>query len=102
VDQALVVNARHEYTVQRGDQPALLGLQRHSVVDGKSAGYRTPRFLTFKQALELGGNVRKGERGTKIYFVKQLQVREFYSQPRRYHLDCAEKAKASEPDKGSA
>src|SRR5947207_9640090 len=42
----------------------------------QSAGYRTPRFLTFKQALELGGNVRKGEHGTKIYFVKQLQVRE--------------------------
>src|SRR5438477_8989112 len=37
---------------------------------------RTPRFLTFKQALELGGNVRKGERGTKVYFVKQLQVQD--------------------------
>ena len=42
----------------------------------QAAGYRTPRFLTFKQALELGGNVRKGEHGTKVYFVKQLQVRE--------------------------
>jgi antirestriction protein ArdC len=42
----------------------------------QAAGYRTPRFLTFKQALELGGNVRKGEHGTKMYFVKQLQVRE--------------------------
>jgi antirestriction protein ArdC len=40
----------------------------------QAAGYRTPRFLTFKQALELGGNVRKGARGTKVYFVKQLQV----------------------------
>src|SRR3974377_2151181 len=40
----------------------------------RAAGYRTPRFLTFKQALELGGNVRRGERGTKVYFVKQLQV----------------------------
>jgi antirestriction protein ArdC len=38
--------------------------------------YRTPRFLTFKQALELGGHVRKGARGTKVYFVKQLQVRD--------------------------
>src|SRR4051812_47806867 len=38
----------------------------------QAAGYRTPRFLTFKQALELGGNVR----GTKGYFVKQLQVRD--------------------------
>jgi antirestriction protein ArdC len=40
----------------------------------QAAGYRTPRFLTFKQALELGGYVRKGARGTKVYFVKQLQV----------------------------
>src|SRR5256884_6663120 len=40
----------------------------------QTAGYRTPRFLTFKQALELGGNVRKGEHGTKVHFVKQLQV----------------------------
>jgi antirestriction protein ArdC len=42
----------------------------------QAAGYRTPRFLTFKQALELGGNVRKGARGTKVYFVKQLHVRD--------------------------
>src|ERR1700675_91316 len=40
-----------------------------------NAGYRTPRYLTFKQALELGGSVRKGEHGTRVYFVKQLQVR---------------------------
>src|SRR6202790_5402122 len=42
----------------------------------QAAGYRTPRFLAFKQALELGGNVRKGEHGTKVYFVKQLQVQD--------------------------
>ena len=42
----------------------------------QAAGYSTPRFLTFKQALELGGHVRKGEHGTKVYFVKQLQVRD--------------------------
>jgi antirestriction protein ArdC len=40
----------------------------------QAIGYRTPRYLTFKQALEVGGSVRKGERGTKVYFVKQLQV----------------------------
>jgi antirestriction protein ArdC len=40
----------------------------------QNAGYRAPRYLTFRQALELGGNVRKGERGTKVVFVKQLQV----------------------------
>jgi antirestriction protein ArdC len=40
----------------------------------QAAGYRTPRYLTFKQALELGGNVRRGERGVTVFFVKQLQV----------------------------
>lgn len=42
----------------------------------RAADYRTPRFLTYKLALELGGNVRKGEHGTKVYFVKQLQMRD--------------------------
>lgn len=42
----------------------------------QAAGYRTRRFLTFKQALELGGHVRKGERGTKVFFVKQLEVQD--------------------------
>jgi len=42
----------------------------------QAAGYRTPRYLTYKQALELGGHVRKGERGTRVYFVKQLKVEE--------------------------
>lgn len=40
----------------------------------RGRGWATPRFVTFKQALEAGGNVRKGEHGTKVYFVKQLLV----------------------------
>src|SRR5438105_3631646 len=39
-------------------------------------GWATPRFLTFKQAADAGGHVRKGERGTKVYFVKQLQIKD--------------------------
>jgi antirestriction protein ArdC len=42
----------------------------------RDRGWPTPRFLTFKQAIEAGGNVSKGEHGTKICFVKQLRVRE--------------------------
>jgi antirestriction protein ArdC len=41
-----------------------------------NAGYRMPRFLTFKQALELGGNVRKGQHGYTVFFVKRLQVQD--------------------------
>lgn len=40
------------------------------------AGYARPRFLTFKQALDAGGNVRKGEHGHKVYFYKQLTVQD--------------------------
>ena len=42
----------------------------------RNRGWQTPRFLTFKQAIEAGGNVRKGEQGTKVYFVKQLQIKD--------------------------
>jgi antirestriction protein ArdC len=42
----------------------------------RDRGWATPRFLTFKQAQQAGGYVRKGEHGTKVYFVKQLQVKD--------------------------
>src|SRR3984893_4074955 len=42
----------------------------------RNRGWATTRFLTDKQTPEFGGHVRKGERGTKVYFVKQLQVRD--------------------------
>lgn len=38
--------------------------------------WATMRFLTYKQATEHGGHVRKGETGTKVYFVKQLLVKD--------------------------
>ena len=42
----------------------------------RGRGWSSPRFLTFKQAIEAGGNVRKGEHGTKVIFVKQLQIKD--------------------------
>ena len=42
----------------------------------RSRSWSTPRFLTFKQAIEAGGNVREGEHGTKVYLVKQLQIKD--------------------------
>ena len=74
--QTLVLNSRRKYTLQCRDQSPLLGMQCHSVVDGAGCGIWLAGFLTFKQALELGGHVRKGERGTRVYFVKQLQIQE--------------------------
>lgn len=40
----------------------------------RDAGYAKPRYLTFKQALDCGGNVRKGEHGMKVYYFKPLLV----------------------------
>lgn len=34
-----------------------------------------PRYLTFKQAKEAGGTVRKGEHGIPVYFVKHLYAK---------------------------
>jgi len=42
----------------------------------RDRGWPTPRFLTFKQAIEAGGNVRRGEHGARVIFVKQLQIRD--------------------------
>jgi antirestriction protein ArdC len=36
-------------------------------------GYSSPRWLTFKQALEAGGNVRKGEKGTTVIYVSHFE-----------------------------
>lgn len=40
-----------------------------------SNGYGSPYWLTYKQAIERGGHVRKGEHGTKVIFWK-IGVRE--------------------------
>ena len=36
-------------------------------------GYTSPLWLTFKQALDQGGNVRKGEKGTTVVFVSTIE-----------------------------
>jgi antirestriction protein ArdC len=40
----------------------------------QKAGYRTPCYLTFRQAAELGGHVRKGEYGTKSTFREAAAI----------------------------
>lgn len=37
-------------------------------------GYSDPRWLTYKKATELGGSVRKGEKGAPVVFWKQLVI----------------------------
>jgi len=49
--------------------------------------YSSPFWLTYKQAQELGGTVRKGERSERIVFYKQLQSREEIEQPNEENTD---------------
>jgi antirestriction protein ArdC len=51
-------------------------------------GWADPRFLTFNQAKEAGGTVRKGEHGTSVIYVgaakeKQPETREEGDEPAR-------------------
>ena len=39
---------------------------------GAGIGYGSQQWLTFKQALELGGNVRKGEHGTTVVYADRF------------------------------
>lgn len=41
---------------------------------GFECGYRMPTWLTYRQAQLLGGQVRRGERGTPIVYAKPIQV----------------------------
>jgi antirestriction protein ArdC len=52
-------------------------------------GYARPRYLTFNQAKAAGGNVRKGEHGTKVYFFKQLTVADKASGEDKQSRCCA-------------
>jgi antirestriction protein ArdC len=38
----------------------------------QESGFSDPRWLTFKQALEAGGNVRKGEKGECVIYVSKV------------------------------
>jgi antirestriction protein ArdC len=38
----------------------------------QESGYAAPLWLTFKQALELGANVRKGEKGETVIYVAKI------------------------------
>ena len=52
----------------RGINRLILGLESYK------QGYSDSRWLTYKQAGDLGGNVRKGEKSTRVMFFKPLEV----------------------------
>ena len=47
---------------------------------GLSHGYTSPHWLTYKQAADMGGQVKKGERGTRCVFYKPWENTETNSE----------------------
>lgn len=45
-------------------------------IDAVDKGFSSNRWLTFKQALEVGGNVRKGEKSTLVTLFKPFEKKE--------------------------
>ncbi|KMS51729.1 ArdC family protein [Sphingobium cupriresistens] len=43
-------------------------------VAAMTKGYASPHWLTFKQALALGGCVRKGEKGSTVVYANKIEV----------------------------
>lgn len=57
---------RHNGIPYRGINVVMLWLA------AAGAGYRSPHWLTFRQARELGGNVRKGEHGELVVYAERI------------------------------
>jgi antirestriction protein ArdC len=70
-----VIPWRRPWSVMQAHNPA-----SHTVYKGinsillSMAPYSDPRWLTFKQATERNGSVRKGEKGTPVVFWKRFQI----------------------------
>ena len=43
-------------------------------MEAQAQGYVLNRWLTYRQAAELGGQVRQGERGTHVVFWKLIEI----------------------------
>lgn len=46
------------------------------MLTAEERGYASPYWLTFRQTAELGGTIRKGEKGTLVVFWKMLKVKD--------------------------
>jgi N-terminal domain of anti-restriction factor ArdC len=105
-----VVEPRHRAVAE-----ALLGVQNivlrkpyreiNALLLG-STDYQSPFWITFKQTLDLGGHVRKGERSAPVIYYKILEKRDeagTVRQQRKTHPHCFRpvgECFQSRPDRG--
>ena len=55
-------------------------------ISAAEQGFSSQYWLTFKQAKEMGGNVRKGEKGTRIFFYKMVQKKDALNEEECYPM----------------
>ncbi len=70
-----IVPWRKPWTLSPGTRPQSIVGRAYSGINALVlglSGYTDPRWLTFKKAGDLGGNVIKGEKGTPIVFWKKM------------------------------
>ncbi|RTL85411.1 MAG: DUF1738 domain-containing protein [Hyphomicrobiales bacterium] len=70
------VEKRQERRHHAGQRDHRTSLSRHQCphLVARIHGFATNAWLTFKQALDAGGHVKKGEKGTQIVFTKHISV----------------------------
>jgi antirestriction protein ArdC len=64
---ALGMPLRHNDEEYQGINPLVLWIA------SLKSGYASPYWMTFKQALEYKGGVRKGQKGTRIIYAKKIE-----------------------------
>jgi antirestriction protein ArdC len=72
----MVGDARREHPLQRRNQPALFRMQRRSVVDGTSSRPWHTALSNVQAGIGVGRQRAQGRTWNKVYFVKQLHVRD--------------------------
>ena len=72
-----VVPWRKPWTLPPGMFPQNLSGRAYTGINSLMLGmttYQDPRWLTFRKAKELGGSIKRGERGMRIVFWKQIEI----------------------------
>jgi antirestriction protein ArdC len=73
MESTLVIEGRFRHAPQRDHRPRLQRRELLLWCTAQERGYADAQWLTYQQAHEAGGQVRKGEKGSHIVFVSFLE-----------------------------
>ena len=79
-------NSRAEHATKCCHEPPLLGMQCHPAMAGARSRLDNAALSYLPTSYRAGGYIRKGEHGTRVYFVKQLQIKDREGEDADTHL----------------